>query len=678
MDKTVRTKAEYEELCDEIWHHNRCYFQKAAPEISDEEFDVLILLLEKTEKDHPEWISSTSPTQRIGEKPLEGFDEYIHESPMLSLEKAFTSDELHAFYDRVCRLADSSSLDFFGEVKMDGLAISATYERGQLVRAVTRGDGKVGSLITQNLKTIPHIPLRISSDIELLEVRGEVFLLRKAFEAMNKEKEKRGEPLWANPRNAAAGSLKLLDSRELAKREGLSCVFYAIAQQRPYSVHRQYEVIDFLHSLGLPTYKMMKKLPLQPYCRVSCVEDMMRFQDEVLIHRQNLPFDIDGVVFKLEDLDMAESIPPTMKHPRTAIAWKFGAEQAWTTLKEIVVQVGRTGVVTPVAELEPVDLSGSCVSRATLHNAEEIERKDIRPQDRVLIEKGGDVIPKVIKSDTTLPNRQPVWTMVTRCPSCQTTLIKDEKEVAWRCPNHRQCPEQLIRGLVHFVGRDGLDVEHVGEKLIRQLFEKGYIHSPHNLFLLTEEKLLELEGIKQKAAQNILRGLENAKNPDLDSFIMALGIRYIGKGTAQRIARAACDISGLFALTKEDLLAIDGVGQEVAESLAEHLHDKEFEHEVRELSQAGLCPKRVEQKEGIEGHPFNGVSVVLTGSLSSMTRADAAKQIQRCGGKMSESVSKRTGYVIVGENPGSKLTKAEKLKIPILHEKEFLAMIDSQ
>jgi len=670
-----QTKAEYEELCDEIWHHNRCYFQEAAPEISDEEFDDLVRLLEETEKEHPEWISETSPTQRIGEKPLAGFEEVVHESPMLSLEKAFTVEELQAFYDRVSRLVEKSSLDFFGEVKMDGLAISAIYEKGKLIRAVTRGDGKVGSLITQNLKTIPHIPLRIPSDIKLLEVRGEVFLPKKAFEAINKKKEERGEPLWANPRNAAAGSLKLLDSRELAKREGLSCLFYGIAQQDPYTVHHQYEVVDFLHSLGLPTYKMIKELPLKPYCRVSSVDEMMRFQDEILAVREKLPFAIDGVVFKLEDLDLSASIAPTMKHPRTAIAWKFGAEQAWTTLKEIVVQVGRTGVITPVAELEPVELSGSCVRRATLHNAEEIERKDIRVKDRVLIEKGGDVIPKVVRSDTTAPNRQPPWKMVSSCPSCKASLIKDEGEVAWRCPNSKKCPEQLIRGLTHFVGKDGLDVDHVGEKLIRQLFEKELVQTPHDLFLLTKEQLLELEGIKEKAANNILTGIEKASQPELSSLIMALGIRYVGKGAAERIAEVARDLTGLFALTKEGLLDIEGVGQEVADSLFFHLQGSEFKEEIEKLSQAGLSPKIPETKEGILGHPFNGASIVLTGTLSSMTRADAVKQIARCGGRVGESVSKRTGFVVVGENPGSKLAKAEKLNIPILNEEEFLKLL---
>lgn len=673
--RTVSTRAEYEALCDEIWHHNRCYFQEAAPEISDEEFDALVRLLEETEKNHPDWISPTSPTARLGEKPLEGFEEVTHEEPMLSLEKAFEKEELEAFYDRVARLVDRPHPVFFGEVKMDGLAISATYERGQLVRAVTRGDGKVGSDITQNFKTIKGIPLRISTTLELLEVRGEIYLPTKSFEAMNMEREKEGLPLWANPRNAAAGSIKLLDSRELAKREGLSCVFYGIARQTPTQVMYQHEVVSFLHTLGLPTYLSMKNLPLKPYATIRNIEEMMEFQQKILAVRKDLPFGIDGVVFKLDSLDETASIPPTLKHPRTAIAWKFGAERVWTILREIVVQVGRTGVITPVAELEPVEVSGSTVSRATLHNADEIARKDIRPKDRVLIEKGGDVIPKVVEADHSQPNRQPPWVMPATCPSCGTDLVHTEGEVALRCPNHLECPEQLIRKLTHFVGKDGLDIEHVGEKLIRALFSNNLIHAPYDLFTLTKEKLLTLEGIKEKSAENILKGIEAAKSPSLDVFLLSLGIRYVGAGMAQKLALHARSLETIFTLTKEDLLKIEGIGEEGAESIVTTFADPLFRDEVEKLLKAGVIPKVAEKPQGIEGHPFNGKSLVLTGTLVSMTRSEAAKKIEACGGTTSETVTKKTAYVIAGDKPGSKLEKARKLGIPVLNEEEFLKLL---
>jgi DNA ligase (NAD+) len=673
--RTVSSKAEYEALCDEIWHHNRCYFQEAAPEISDEEFDALVRLLEKTESEHPEWISPTSPTQRLGEKPLEGFQEVTHEEPMLSLEKAFEKEELVAFYDRVARLIDRFHPAFFGEVKMDGLAISATYEKGQLVRAVTRGDGKVGSDITQNFKTIKGIPLRIDSEIELLEVRGEIYLPLKNFEEMNKEREKQGLPLWANPRNAAAGSIKLLDSRELAKRGGLSCVFYGIARQTPIKVQFQHEVVAVLHTLGLPTYLSMRHLPFPPYGIIKSVQEMMEFQQKILEIRKSLPFGIDGVVFKLDSLDETAAILPTLKHPRTAIAWKFGAEQVWTQLREIVVQVGRTGVITPVAELEPVEVSGSTVSRATLHNAEEIARKDIRPGDRVLIEKGGDVIPKVVESDHTAKNRQPPWVMPMICPSCGTTLVHTEGEVALRCPNHRHCPEQLIRKLTHFVGKDGLDIEHVGEKLIRALFARNLVRSYHDLFKLTKEQLLTLEGIKEKSADNILNGIEAAKGPHLHVLLLALGVRYVGQGMAQKLAAHAGSIDKIFSLTKEELLGVEGIGEEVAESIVATFADPLFREEVENLLQVGVIPQITQKPVGIEGHPFNGKSLVLTGTLTSMSRTEASKKIEACGGTTGETVTKKTDFVIVGDKPGSKLEKARKLGIRVLSEEEFLKLL---
>ena len=675
--RKIQTQQEYEQLCEEVWYHNRLYFQQAAPEISDEEFDALVCLLEKTEREHPEWISPTSPTQRVGEKPLEGFAEVVHKEPMLSLEKAFLQRDLELFYDRVCRIVDRPSVAFFADLKMDGLAISATYEKGMLVQAVTRGDGKVGSDITQNVKTIKEIPLRISSSIELLEVRGEVYLPRAAFERMNEQRCSEGLPEWANPRNAAAGSLKLLDSQELAKRGGLACVFYGIAQQRPQKVQYQHEVGDFLHSLGLPTWRAMSNLPLKPCCMVGSVREMMDFQSHILSFRDKLPFGIDGVVFKLDSLDEAAATSPTMKHPRTAIAWKFGAEQVWTRLNEISIQVGRTGVVTPVAELEPVELSGSFVKRATLHNAEEIARKDIRPQDRVLIEKGGDVIPKVLKSDHTLPGRQPPWSMPTSCPFCHSPLIREKGEVAWRCPNSEGCSEQKVRGLMHFVGKDGLDIEHIGEKLIRLFVARGFVCEPQDIFALTKETLLSLEGIKEKAAENILQGISKARSPALRDFLLALGIRHVGAGSAERLAGHFLTVENFLGASEEDLHSIEGIGTEVGYSILQALKEKKFQERVQALLSAGVTPLPLQKRQGVEGHPLNGLHVVITGTLESMTRAEAAKKIFACGGVIGESMTKKTDLLVVGQDPGSKLEKAAKLKVRTVSEQELLKLLSS-
>jgi len=671
--RVIRSKEEYEVLCEEVWYHNRLYFQEAAPKISDEEFDSLIFLLEQVEKEHPEWISPTSPTQRIGEKPLEGFAEIVHERPMLSLEKAFKAEELESFYRRVSRLVHCKDVDFFADLKMDGVAISVTYEHGELVRAVTRGSGLVGSEITQNVKTIRELPLRIEKRCEFLEVRGEVFLPKEAFERMNAERQQVGLPLWANPRNAAAGSLKLLDSKEVAKRRGLSCVFYDIAQQAPHMISRQQDVSGFLHALGLPTWLSLPDLPFVPCRLVGSIEEMLQFQHEILAVREDLPFMIDGVVFKLDSLEQAAAIDPTLKHPRTSIAWKFGAEQVWTVIQDIVVQVGRTGVVTPVAELEPVLLSGSVIRRATLHNADEVDRKDVRIGDRVLIEKGGDVIPKVVMVDRMKEDRSGVWHKPLYCPSCQTKLERDDQEVVWRCPNNTGCEEQLIRRFIHFAGSSGLDIEHVGEKLIRLLFARGYVRTLSDLFLLRKDQLCSLEGIREKSAENILCGIERSKHPPLDRFLLALGIRFVGAGTAKMLSKYAGSLEKFLTLSYDEMIALHGIGVEVARSVESVLKDRSFLQEIESLLSVGVSPSVMSEQRS--DHPFSGSSFVLTGTLHSMSRDAAKQKIERCGGVVLESVSKKTDFLVVGERPGSKLKKAESLGISILSEEMFVEQL---
>ncbi len=676
--REINSYNEYEALCDEIWLHNRLYFQEGRPQISDDEYDRLVVLLERAEKEHPEWVSETSPSRRVGEAPLSDFPEVEHSKLMLSLEKAFQREELEAFYTRLEKLLDRKGPRLYGQLKMDGLAVTVTYEDGHFKRAVTRGDGRVGSDISNNCKTISNLPLRIDSSIKKLELRGEVFMPKKRFEEINLQRASEGLPLFANPRNAAAGFLKLLDPREVLRRSALQIVFYGISEEIPHTILLQSEVDPFLKKLGLPTLLTLPDVPREVCGLVSNVDEMMAFQAKVHEIRPNLPFQIDGVVFKLNELDEAESIAPTNKHPRTAIAWKFGAEQAWTTLEDITYQVGRTGVITPVAELEAVELDGSTVKRATLHNFEEIQRKDIRIKDRVLIEKGGDVIPKVVMADTTLLNRSLPVTPITHCPSCGSLLVQDEEEVAIRCPNSSQCSEQRMKQIIHFAGKDGLDIEHVGDKLVRALYTASYIKRPSDLFILTRDQLLSLEGIKDKSASNILSSIEHAKKTTLDRFIMGLGIRHVGVGAARILSKRAGSIHGLLSLTEEDIVNLEGFGLKTAQSIVETLRNSYFREEIELLQERGVVAQASE-KPSLDldvTHPLYGKSIVITGTLTGMTRTEAIKALESVGGTSSESVSKKTSYVVVGESPGSKKDKATKLGVPILSEEDFRKLLN--
>ncbi len=671
------TEQEYEALCDEVWHHNRLYFQESRPEISDDDYDKLVKRVEEIEQKHPEWISETSPTRRLGEKPLEGFKEVVHSQVMLSLEKAFSEQEVQDFHKRMQKLLEVASVTYCGELKLDGLAISVTYEDGKLTQAVTRGDGRVGSDVTQNLKTIKMLPLRLAAKEvpDRLEVRGEVFLPKAAFTKMNEERAMQDLPLWANPRNAAAGSLKLLDPKEVAKRTDLSVVFYGIATIGKDLPKSQYEVHQFLADIGLPTPGTFLKQKFPSLRKLHSVAEIMQFASDVQKVREDLPFAIDGVVIKVDSLPAFESLGTTGKHPRGAIAYKFLAEQAWTTLNEIVVQVGRTGVLTPVAELEPVQLAGSCISRATLHNFEEVERKDIRPRDFVCIEKGGDVIPKVVAVDrhkrtsTSTPYLPPHV-----CPSCHTPVVKDPHEVAWRCPNTSGCFEQILRRLVHFASKSGLEIEHLGDKVMEQLVKKGFVKKFSDIFTLTAENLATLDGFKEKSIKNLLESIEKAKKSTLSRLIMALGIRYCGSQMADELASTTKSLHKLMHMTKDELLEIPGVGEKVATSLVDYFSQEENRKELQALEHLGVNTE-VAHVAYDESHPFYNKMVVITGTLSSMGRTEAIEKVRSFGGRSSDTVSKKVDYLIVGSDAGSKLEKAQKLGIKILSEEEFLGLL---
>lgn len=663
------TFQDYERLCAEIWDHNRRYYVEAKPIISDKEFDKLLRRLEEIEKEHPEWISPTSPTQRVNEGLSEGFTTVEHQVPMLSLANTYSKEEIADFIKRMHKLVERpAALAFSCELKMDGIAITAIYEKGVFVRGVTRGDGRKGDDITVNMRTIASLPLRLyGKDLpDLLEVRGEVFMPHAVFAALNAEKVRLEEPLWANPRNAAAGSLKLLDAREASQRL-LSIVFYGVAENSTVALKSQYSSHEFLYNLGLPTLKL--------HALCNNLEEIWEFADKVNKLRPNLEFDIDGIVIKVDDLREQKRLGNTAKNPRWAVAYKFAAEQATTTIQDITVQVGRTGVLTPVAELVPVFVAGSTISRATLHNAEEVQRKDIRIGDIATIEKGGDVIPKVVSVNIDLrPPGTKAWEMPKHCPSCGAEVVKAAGEVAVRCPNGLLCPEQNLRRIIYFAGKESMDIENMGEKVVEHLVSKGFVRRVSDIYRLTKEQLYQLDGFKDKSVQNLLTSIEKSKDVTLERFILALGIKHVGTGTAELLAKKFGSIEALMAASAEELMGIEGIGEKVAAAIVEFFSQKSQVDEIVDLLSLGVKPR---QQEAIsfKGHAFNGKTFVLTGTLSNYTRQAAAGLIKERGGKVTDAVSKKTDYVVAGEAAGSKLDKANALGVAVLTEEQFEKML---
>ncbi|MGL5263049.1 MAG: NAD-dependent DNA ligase LigA [Candidatus Rhabdochlamydia sp.] len=657
------THKEYMQFIEEINKHDSLYFLEAKPVISDYEYDHLVKKVEAIEKAHPEWIDPSSPTQRLTDQPSKGFVQVKHRTAMLSLSNTYSQEEVEDFIKRMQKWLGPQKLQFCAELKMDGIAITAYYEKGKLVQALTRGDGKTGDDITTNIKAIRSIPLCIKTK-ESLEVRGEVFMLHSVFQKLNQSKLAVGDELWANPRNAAAGSLKLLDANQVAKRS-LSAVFYAFANEADAPCATQYESHHYLKSLGLPSFS-------DRYIRrCHTADEIMDFARQIEKTRPQLSFDIDGIVIKIDVLKDHAELGVTGKSPRWAIAYKFAPEQAETKIKEITLQVGRTGVLTPVAELEPVLLAGSTIARATLHNQEEIERKDIRIEDYVVIEKGGDVIPKVLhvnlKKRTSASH---AWHMPEICPSCGSTVVHGEGEVAVRCPNAKNCPEQVMRKIFFFASKDAMNIDHLGDKVIKQLIEKKLIRSAADLYQLTQEDLSQLEGFKEKSIQNLLKSIDKSRHVSLDRFILALGIKYVGEGSAELLAQTARTIDKLLEMSVDELQKIQGIGEKTAIAVVEHFKDPSHLQEVEALLQAGVKPQNVQTIQ-IENHSFANKIFVLTGTLRDYSRTDAVALIKERGGRVTNSVSRNTDYLLIGEDPGSKLAKAQEYKVSILSELAF-------
>ncbi|MFY7843312.1 MAG: NAD-dependent DNA ligase LigA [Rhabdochlamydiaceae bacterium] len=662
----MSVEKEYESLIETVNHHNRCYYSLNKPEISDYDYDILYKKLENLEKQYPSLIRSYSPTQRVADPLDKGFIQVPHTTPMLSLSNTYSIDELKDFIRRVQKSLNKTHIDFCLELKMDGVAVSVLYEKGIYKRALTRGDGKRGDDITLNLKTIKELPLKLPLDNppERLELRGEVFMTHQVFSDLNSEKQKKGEDPWANPRNAAAGSLKLLDSQEVKQRK-LSIIFYGLADESKVDISSQYELHASLAKWGLPCFD------LSLTCLAHDLADIQHFINKVSSLRKDFPFDIDGVVVKVDHRRDYAELGQTHKVPRYAVAYKFSPEQALTQIKDITLQVGRSGVVTPVAELDPVVLCGSRISRATLHNEEEIKQKDIRIGDWVFIEKGGDVIPKVVSvvlSKRSLDSEP--WQMPKFCPCCHSLLIKEE--VAVRCYNS-YCQEQKMKKIAYFVSKDGLDIEHMGEKIVEQLFTAKLIDCVSDIYFLTHGDLLQLDGFREKSAFNLISSIEKSKKVPLNQLILALGIRHVGKVVADLVSKKCSTIQDILKLTREELMTIDGVGDKVADSIIESISDPQFRHQIQRLLEGGVTPYNSSISDS--SHIFNQKSFVLTGTLSSMTRSEAENMIKQRGGEISSSVGRKVDYIICGDDPGSKLLKAQKMKIRIITEKEFLDLL---
>jgi DNA ligase (NAD+) len=661
-------------LREQIRHHEERYYVHDAPEISDAEFDVLMRELVALEQAHPELQDASSPTQRVGGRPAEGFATVRHLAPMLSLDNAYSEQDLREFHERLCRAAGiepDDALHYVAELKIDGLSIALTYEHGRLVRAVTRGDGLEGEDVTPNARVIRAIPLRIRTDAPpaRVEIRGEVYLPRQTFAAMNAEREDNGEPAFANPRNAAAGALRTLDTAAVARR-GLRAFAYQIVTPPDVEVPapRHQDVLNLLRAWSCP---------VESHWRVCAgIDAVIAFCEEWRTARRDLPFETDGVVIKLDELALRERVGHTAKFPRWATAFKFPAEQATTRLLRIETNVGRTGAVTPYAVLEPVRLSGTTVQMATLHNEQEIARRDIREGDLVIVEKGGEIIPKVLGPVVREGEaRQPAWRMPTQCPFCQTPLSKPDDEVVWRCENV-SCPARIRRGLLHFASRKAMNIEGLGESLVDQLVTTGLVRDYADLYALTAEQMAGLERMGPKSAANLVAEIDRSRHAELWRLLHGIGIRHVGEGGARALARAFPVLATLREAGEAELQAVPDVGEIVARSVRAFLDEPRNRTLLDRLAAAGV---RSEDEVHADARPVRqtlaGQTFVLTGTLDRMTREEAAAAIERLGGKVSSAVSKKTRWLVAGHDAGSKLEKARALDVPILDEAAFLALI---
>jgi len=670
MNEDIRKRAA--ELREALHRHNYLYYVLDQPEISDAEYDRLMQELIALETAHPELIEPDSPTQRVGALPLEKFETVAHTIPMLSLENAFGKEEVLAFDQRVRRFLNTDwPLVYTAEPKMDGVAVELVYENGRLVEASTRGDGYTGELITLNIRTIKMVPLVLLDTVSVtipsrLEVRGEVFIPVEAFKQLNKERLDKDEPAFANPRNAAAGSLRQLDSRITATRP-LDIFCYGVGMVTDVEFASHWEILQTLKALGFRVNSHIKAR--------ATIEEILVYYKDLLDRRHEFPYEMDGVVIKVDDLALQRKLGEKSRSPRWALAYKFPATQETTRVVEIDVQVGRTGALTPVAHLEPVSVGGVTVSRATLHNEDEIKKKDIRMGDTVLIQRAGDVIPEVVKVITTKRTgvEQP-FRMPATCPVCGAKVVRLEQEAVSRCVN-ANCPAQVKERIKHFASKGAFDIDGIGDKLVGQMVDKGLVKSYADLFFLDKATTAGLERMGEKSAQNLMDAMAKSKQISLARFVYALGIRHVGEHIAHVLARTFESLKALMAATAEELVAVDEIGPQVSQSVRAFFENPENQRNIERMVEAGVT---LETEEGTTKETLAGKTFILTGALDSMTRSQAKARIEALGGKVSSSVSRKTAYVVAGKDPGSKLEKAQHLGVRILDEKGLVEVLSRE
>jgi DNA ligase (NAD+) len=661
-----RVAARIAELRQKLEYHNYLYYVKDDPEITDAEYDRMFRELLELEKAHPELASPDSPTQRVGGEPLERFTKVQHHAPMLSLANAFSEDELRAFNKRVSGLLEREDVAYVTELKIDGVAMALTYQNGRFVRGATRGNGVVGEDVTANLKTVKQIPLRLKAGgekIPEIEVRGEVYLPLSAFNALNEERADQGLSQFANPRNAAAGAIRQLDPK-VSRSRALSFFGYAIGYIESAELKTQKETLETLQEWGFPVNTN--------YRWHDSIEGVLKFCEGWAPKRESLDYEIDGVVVKVDDLEDQRVLGTVSRDPRWAIAYKFPGQVATTRLKEIGVNVGRTGSMNPYAVLEPVRLGGVTISQATLHNEDDVRRKDIRVGDMVVVKRAGDVIPQVV--GPVLEQRtgkEKRFHYPDKCPSCGKPVVHEEGEAMAYCVN-RDCPAQIFETLNHFVSRGAMDIRGLGPSTIWKLLELGFIHNAADLYSLSDKQLAELPGFKDKSIRNLRSAIEDSKQRPFENVLFALGIRHIGEGVAALLTQNLHSIDGLMSATEEEISGIMGIGPRIAKSVYDYLKDSRNRKLVERLRAAGLRTER--EQRAIKSGPLVGKSFIITGKLETMPRSAAEKWIEERGGTVLPSVSKKLDYLVVGEDPGSKLAKARKLGVSEITEKKLFEM----